>query len=107
MNLSANQKFDYIQQIIATHDIVLFMKGTPQEPQCGFSFQVVQALNHCEVNFHSENVLANEQLRADLKQFSEWPTFPQLYVKGNLVGGCDIVSDLQRQNKLHDVLHNV
>lgn len=71
---------------------------------CGFSAQVVQALNECSANFHSENILANEQLRADLKVFADWPTFPQLYVNGTLIGGCDIVRQMHQTHQLKAAL---
>lgn len=101
-----NLQYDYIQKIIQSHPIVLFMKGTAEEPQCGFSFQVVQALKDCGAGFHDENVLAHPKLRADLKEFSDWPTFPQLYVRGQFIGGCDIVSDLHRQHKLQEIVND-
>lgn len=99
-----SNKYPYIQEIVDNHAIVLFMKGTPQQPLCGFSKQVVMALSKYPVTYHSENVLAHQSLRADLKEFSEWPTFPQLYVNGTFVGGCDIVCELDGKQQLEAIL---
>ena len=89
-----------IQNAVDTHDVMLFMKGTPQFPQCGFSSQVVQILSFLEVPFESMNVLADEGVRNGIKQFSNWPTIPQLYVKGEFVGGCDIVREMFQSGEL-------
>ncbi len=80
-----------IQEQIKNHDVVLYMKGTPDYPQCGFSEKAVAILNHCQVEFITFNVLSPLDIRTDLKQLSKWPTFPQLYVKGELIGGYDIM----------------
>lgn len=93
-----------IENTINNHDTVLFMKGTKTEPMCGFSAQVVQALNEHRVDFHAVNVLADENLREGIKAFTNWPTIPQLYVKGEFIGGCDIVMQLHRDGKLQDIL---
>ena len=91
-----------IKNIVETNSIVLFMKGTPQFPQCGFSMRTVEALKACGAEFHSVDVLAEPEVRQNLPRFSDWPTFPQLFINGELVGGCDIVlgmyqnGDLQR-----------
>ena len=89
--MSAQEK---IQNIISSSDVVLFMKGTPDVPQCGFSMAVVNALKHLNVNFDGVNVLEDEEIRNGIKTFSDWPTIPQLYVKGEFIGGCDIVKEM-------------
>ena len=101
MSTDINQQ---IEDTISKHDIVLFMKGTKTEPMCGFSAQVVQVLNEHQTAFHDVNVLADEDLREGIKAFTNWPTIPQLYVKGEFVGGCDIVMRLHRDGKLQDIL---
>ena len=93
-----------IQQQIGGDDVVLYMKGTPVFPMCGFSAQVVQVLSHAGVPFQSYNILEDADLRNGLKQFSNWPTFPQLYVKGELVGGCDIVREMYESGELTQLL---
>lgn len=89
-----------ISQRVTGNPVVLFMKGTPQFPQCGFSMRVSQALAACGVEFDYVDVLAEPEYRQALPSFSNWPTFPQLFVKGELVGGCDIVLDLFQQGEL-------
>ena len=89
-----------IQTAVDSHDVMLFMKGTPQFPQCGFSSQVVQILTYLEVPFESMNVLADDEVRNGIKAFSNWPTIPQLYVKGEFVGGCDIVREMFQSGEL-------
>ena len=91
---------DRIRQQIGADDVVLYMKGTPVFPMCGFSSQVVQVLSHVGVPFQSYNILDDGDLRQGLKDFSNWPTFPQLYVKGELVGGCDIVREMYQSGEL-------
>ena len=98
---------DQIQDVISTNDVVLFMKGTPQMPQCGFSGQVVQILDHLGVPFTGVNVLADGELREGIKSFANWPTIPQLYVKGEFVGGCDIVREMFQSGELTDHLTKV
>ena len=95
---------DKIQQQIGGDDVVLYMKGTPVFPMCGFSAQVVQVLSHAGVPFQSYNILEDADLRNGLKQFSNWPTFPQLYVKGELVGGCDIVREMHESGELEQLM---
>ena len=95
---------DTIQKAVDSHDVVLFMKGTPQFPQCGFSSQVVQILSFLEVPFESMNVLADDGVRNGIKEFSNWPTIPQLYVKGEFIGGCDIVREMFQSGELADHL---
>ncbi len=94
---------DEIKERIDGADVMLFMKGTPQFPQCGFSSVVVQVLNYLGVDFDSANVLEDESLRNGIKEFSNWPTIPQLYVKGEFVGGCDIVREMFENGELRDV----
>ncbi|MEK0082961.1 Grx4 family monothiol glutaredoxin [Benzoatithermus flavus] len=93
-----------IRQQIEGDDVVLYMKGTPVFPMCGFSAAVVQVLNQVGVPFQSYNVLDDMELRQGLKEFSNWPTFPQLYVKGELVGGCDIVREMYESGELQQLL---
>ena len=93
-----------IQQQIDGDSIVLYMKGTPVFPMCGFSAQVVQILSHVGVPFQSYNILEDQDLRQGLKEFSNWPTFPQLFVKGELVGGCDIVREMYETGELGQLL---
>ncbi len=93
-----------IDQVVKSNDVVLFMKGTPQMPQCGFSSQVVQILDYVGVDYKSVNVLANEDVRNGIKEYSNWPTIPQLYVKGEFLGGCDIVREMFQAGELSDHL---
>ena len=94
----------FIEGAIRDHDVVLFMKGVPDQPQCGFSSQVVQILDHLGAEFAGVNVLANEALRDDIKAFSDWPTIPQLYVKGEFVGGADIVREMFASGELKTLM---
>jgi monothiol glutaredoxin len=91
---------DRIKQDIADHPVVLFMKGTPVFPQCGFSAAVVQILTHLGVKFKGVDVLADPEIRQGIKEFSSWPTIPQLYVKGEFIGGCDIVREMFETGEL-------
>jgi len=91
---------DEIKQELAGTEVVLFMKGTPQMPMCGFSGQVVQILDYLGVPYKGVNVLANEEIRQGVKEFSNWPTIPQLYVKGEFIGGCDIVREMFQTGEL-------
>ncbi|MBS0396354.1 MAG: Grx4 family monothiol glutaredoxin [Proteobacteria bacterium] len=98
---------DVVQKIKSELDsapVVLFMKGTPDFPQCGFSAQAVAALNACHAQFHSVNIFEDPELREALKAYSNWPTYPQLYVKGELLGGCDILLQMYRSGELKPVL---
>ncbi|HWK01287.1 MAG TPA: Grx4 family monothiol glutaredoxin [Xanthobacteraceae bacterium] len=95
--MSAQQ---FIEQQIKSNDVVLFMKGTPQFPQCGFSGQVVQILDYLGVPYKGVNVLDSDELRQGIKAFSNWPTIPQLYVKGEFVGGCDIIREMFQAGEL-------
>ena len=93
-----------ITKEISTNDIHLFMKGTPLFPQCGFSSTVVQILTYLEAPFTSTNVLEDENIREGIKEFSNWPTIPQLYVKGELMGGCDIIKEMFESGELQKIL---
>ncbi len=95
-----------IQQEISSADVVLYMKGSPVFPQCGFSAAVVQILSMLEVKFKGIDVLTDPSLRDGIKQFSDWPTIPQLYVKGEFVGGCDIVREMYEAGELADLLRS-
>ena len=92
-----------IKEEIKTNDVVLFMKGSPMFPQCGFSTAVVQILTKLEIKFKGIDVLENDNLRQDIKEFSNWPTIPQLYVKGEFIGGCDIVREMAETGELEDL----
>src|SRR3954470_22060015 len=100
----ANQVFDRIQGEITEHPVMLYMKGTAMFPQCGFSARVVQILTHMGVPFQTANVLEDAELREGVKQFSNWPTIPQLYVNGEFVGGCDIVTEMYQSGELETML---
>jgi len=99
-----NPVFQRIQSEIEANPVVLFMKGTPVFPQCGFSARVVQILSHLGVPFKGVNVLEDMELREGIKQFANWPTIPQLYVKGEFVGGCDIVTEMFQNGELGQML---
>jgi monothiol glutaredoxin len=99
-----NPTFERIQAEIDAHPVMLFMKGTAMFPQCGFSARVVQILSHLNVPFHTANVLEDAELRDGIKQFSNWPTIPQLYIKGEFVGGSDIVSEMFQSGELATLL---
>jgi monothiol glutaredoxin len=96
--------FDRIQGEIEQNPVMLYMKGTPMFPQCGFSARVVQILSHLQVPFNSANVLEDTELREGIKEFSQWPTIPQLYVKGEFVGGCDIIMEMFQSGELETML---
>jgi monothiol glutaredoxin len=100
----SNPVFERIQADISNNAVFLYMKGNPMFPQCGFSARVVQILTHMGVPFQSANVLEDNELRDGIKQFSNWPTIPQLYVKGELVGGCDIVTEMFQSGELGQML---
>ena len=93
-----------IKNLIKENDVCLFMKGTPDSPQCGFAMAVSNVLKHLEVNFEGINVLEDEQLRQGIKDYSDWPTIPQLYIKEEFVGGCDIVKEMFEKGELKDLL---
>jgi len=95
---------DKIKTELASHPVVLFMKGTPDFPQCGFSAQTVAALRAVGADFRHVNIFEEPELREALKRYSNWPTYPQLYVKGELVGGCDIALEMYRSGELKKLL---
>ncbi len=95
---------DYIAKLVAANDVVLFMKGTKGMAQCGFSHQVDAILQHLGVDYTPVNVLENMEVREGIKAFSNWPTIPQLYIKGEFVGGCDIVREMYQAGELQDML---
>ncbi len=99
--MSAKEK---IKDFIDNNNICLFMKGTPDSPQCGFSMAVSNVLKHLKVNFKGVNVLEDENLRQGIKEFSDWPTIPQLYIKGEFIGGCDIVKEMFEKGELKNLL---
>ena len=97
---------DQIENEISNNEVWLFMKGTPEAPQCGFSMAVSNMLKILEVNFKGVNVLENEHIRQGIKEFSEWPTIPQLYIKKEFVGGCDIVKEMYENGELKKILED-
>jgi monothiol glutaredoxin len=102
--MSDNPVFEKIKQEIDANDVVLFMKGTPVFPQCGFSAMVVQALSNLGVRFKGVDVLADGAIREGIKQFANWPTIPQLYVNGEFVGGCDIMREMYQSGELQKLI---
>ena len=102
--MSDSPAFDEIKREVTDNEVVLFMKGTPVFPQCGFSAAVVEVLSELGVKFHGINILIDPELRDGIKQFSQWPTIPQLYVKGEFVGGCDIVREMAETGELEQLL---
>ncbi|MBT5050408.1 MAG: Grx4 family monothiol glutaredoxin [Rhodospirillaceae bacterium] len=103
--MSDNPTIDRIKQDLSANDVVLFMKGTPVFPQCGFSAAVVQVLSHIGVPFKGIDILADPELREGIKVFSNWPTIPQLYVKGEFVGGCDIIREMFETGELMEYMN--
>jgi monothiol glutaredoxin len=103
--MSDQDTFDRIRKEIAGNDVVLFMKGTKAFPQCGFSGRITQILNHMGVAFRDINVLEDQAVREGIKQFTNWPTIPQLYVKGEFVGGADIVTEMFQSGELEELIH--
>ena len=97
MNEITNSK---IKNILEKNDVCLFMKGTPETPQCGFSLAVSNVLKHLEVKFNGVNVLEDAEIREGIKAYSDWPTIPQLYIKGEFIGGCDIVKEMFEKKEL-------
>ncbi|MET3559904.1 monothiol glutaredoxin [Bartonella japonica] len=95
---------DFIDNEIKKNDVILFMKGTPDAPQCGFSGQVVQILNYLGLKYKGINILTSDELRQGIKDYSSWPTIPQLYIKGEFIGGCDIVKEMFQNNELQELL---
>ena len=101
MNKNIN---DEIKELIKVNEVCLFMKGTPEIPQCGFSMAVSNVLKHLKVNFIGINVLEKNEIREGIKDFSDWPTIPQLYIKGEFIGGCDIVKEMFEKGELQKKL---
>ena len=101
MNENVNEK---IKELLQQNEVCLFMKGTPEVPQCGFSMAVSNVLKHLGVNFKGVNVLENNEVREGIKKFSDWPTIPQLYIKGEFIGGCDIVKEMFEKGDLQKKL---
>ena len=97
---------DEIKQEVSNNDIVLFMKGTPTFPQCGFSAHLISILTAEEVSFTSHDVLSDNALRSNIKEYSNWPTIPQLYIRGEFIGGADIVHEMYDRGELSRVLHS-
>ena len=100
------QTNDLIKGEIESNDVCLFMKGTPDAPQCGFSMAVTNILKIMEVNFKSVNVLENQSIREGIKVYSDWPTIPQLYVKNEFIGGCDIIKEMYENGELANLLES-
>ena len=94
-----------IEKFISDNDVCLFMKGTPDAPQCGFSMAVINVLKHLNIKFKGINVLEDENLRQGIKEFSDWPTIPQLYVKKEFIGGCDIITEMFESGELLELLN--
>jgi monothiol glutaredoxin len=101
---TANPVHDWIAKSVAENPVILFMKGEPEQPRCGFSAQVVQILDHLGADFVGVDVLQSEPLREGIKSFSDWPTIPQLYVKGEFVGGADIIREMFQSGELKTLL---
>ena len=101
---TSNPVHDFIAKTVAEHPVVVFMKGVPEQPRCGFSSVVVQILDHLGVDFVGVDVLQSEALRQGIKDYSNWPTIPQLYVKGEFVGGCDILREMYESGELKPFL---
>ena len=97
---------DKINNIVKNNDVCLFMKGTPDAPQCGFSLAVSNVLKHLKVKFNGVNVLEDPEIRQGIKDYSDWPTIPQLYIKGEFIGGCDIIKEMFEKGELQKKLDN-
>jgi len=102
--MSDNPVHDFIAGTVSENDVVLFMKGSAMFPQCGFSATAVEILSRMGIAFRDIDVLQNDALRHGIKEFSDWPTIPQLYVKGEFVGGCDIMREMYETGELHDYM---
>lgn len=105
--MTEKETIEHITRQMTDHAVLLYMKGSPQMPQCGFSAQAVQLLEACGVAFSFVDVLANPDIRQWLPSVASWPTFPQLYIQGELVGGCDIMRDLHQQGELQAMLQHI
>ena len=104
--MNENPTYDLIQSELDENDVVLFMKGSPMFPQCGFSAAVAHVLTTLQIKFKGVDVLQNADVREGIKQFSNWPTIPQLYVKGEFIGGCDIVREMAENGELEQIFDN-
>ena len=104
--MNENPTYDLIQSELDENDVVLFMKGSPMFPQCGFSAAVAHVLTTLQIKFKGVDVLQNADVREGIKQFSSWPTIPQLYVKGEFIGGCDIVREMAENGELEQIFDN-
>ena len=104
--MNENPTFDLIQSELDENDVVLFMKGSPIFPQCGFSAAIAHVLTTLQIKFKGVDVLQNADVRDGIKQFSNWPTIPQLYVKGEFIGGCDIVREMAENGELEQIFDN-
>jgi len=102
--MDKSDRFSNITEEINNNDVVLFMKGSPMFPQCGFSAAVVQILSKLEIKFKGIDVLEDDNLRQNIKEFSDWPTIPQLYVKGEFIGGCDIITEMAKTGELENLI---
>ena len=100
----SNSTIERIEKEIKSHKVVLFVKGTPQAPMCGFSAATMQLFKELDVPFHSVDILVNSDIRAALPEYSHWPTFPQIFIDGKLVGGCDIVHEMRDSGELQKLL---
>ena len=101
----SNPVIDRIEKEIKSHKVVFFVKGTPQAPMCGFSASTMELFTTMKVPFHTVDILSNSDIRATLPEYSKWPTFPQVFIDGKLVGGCDIVHEMQESGELQKLLH--
>ncbi len=99
-----NPTIERIEKEIKSHKVVLFVKGTPQAPLCGFSAATMELFKKMEVPFHTVDVITNSDIRAALPEYSQWPTFPQIFINGKLIGGCDIVHELHESGELQQLL---
>ena len=104
LTLSEQEILDQIQAEVAANKVFLYMKGTPEQPRCGFSNQVVQILNHLGVEYGARDILVGPRIRPVLSAWSDWPTIPQLFVDGKLVGGCDIVTEMFQEGELQPLV---
>jgi monothiol glutaredoxin len=100
----SNPTLQRIQNEVKSHRVVLFVKGTPNAPQCGFSAATMELFKKMKVDFHSVDIIAEPEIRATLPEFSKWPTFPQIFINGNLIGGCDIVHEMYETGELQKLL---
>lgn len=104
--MNEQEVHDWLRKTVASNDVVLFMKGTPKFPQCGFSGQVAQIMEYLGLEYKDVNVLEDMGIREGIKSFSDWPTIPQLYVKGEFVGGCDIIREMTQAGELQQLLRD-